>query len=130
MSHLLTWLHGGRFTSDAMPLPGASIWKAVAEVLTKGLSTLHPTVQIAVLIGAVLGIFFEVMNQRTHGKFPISGVGLGLAFVLKFTDSFAKFGNLDDNQFDFVNAGFMEESYENTITKQSSMNEDLTDVPF
>ncbi|MBK8721040.1 MAG: replicative DNA helicase [Saprospiraceae bacterium] len=49
---------------------------------------------------------------------------------LKFTDSFAKFGNLDDNQFDFVNAGFMEESYENTITKQSSMNEDLTDVPF
>lgn len=77
------------FTTDKLPLPGASIWKAVAEVLTKGLSTLHPTAQIAVLVGAVLGIVFEVINKRTRGKFPISGVGLGLAFVLRFTDSFA-----------------------------------------
>ncbi len=49
---------------------------------------------------------------------------------LKFTDSFARFGNLEDNQFDFANSNFMADSYENTITKQSSMNEDLTDVPF
>lgn len=76
-----------KFTSDQMPLPGAAIWKAVAEVLTKGLSTLHPTVQIAVAIGALLGIVFEVLNTRMKGKFPISGVGMGLAFVLKFTDS-------------------------------------------
>jgi uncharacterized oligopeptide transporter (OPT) family protein len=76
-----------KFTSDQMPLPGAAIWKAVAEVLTKGLSTLHPTVQIAVAVGAVLGIVFEVLNTRMRGKFPISGVGMGLAFVLKFTDS-------------------------------------------
>jgi len=80
-----------KFSTEAMPLPGASIWKAVAEVLTKGLSTLHPTIQIAVLIGALLGIFLEHMSQKTHGKFPISGVGLGLAFVLKFTDSFMMF---------------------------------------
>lgn len=76
-----------KFTSESMPLPGAAIWKAVAEVLTKGLSTLHPTAQMAVLVGALLGIIIEVLNQRTKGKFPISGVGLGLAFVLKFTDS-------------------------------------------
>lgn len=75
------------FTSDKLPLPGAAIWKAVAEVLTKGLSTLHPTAQVAVLIGAVIGILCEVMTKRTKGKFPISGVGLGLAFVLRFTDS-------------------------------------------
>ncbi len=77
------------FTSDKLPLPGASIWKAVAEVLTKGLSTLHPTAQWAVLIGAVLGILFEVLNKRTKGQFPLSAVGLGLAFVLQFTNSLA-----------------------------------------
>lgn len=75
------------FTSDKMPLPGAAIWKAVAEVLTKGLSTLHPTAQYAVLIGAILGIVLEYLGKKTKGKFPISGVGLGLAFVLKFSDS-------------------------------------------
>jgi uncharacterized oligopeptide transporter (OPT) family protein len=77
------------FTSDKMPLPGAAIWKGVAEVLTKGLSTLHPTAQIAVLVGAVLGIALEIIGKRTNGKFPISGVGLGLGFVLRFTDTLA-----------------------------------------
>lgn len=77
------------FTTDKLPLPGASIWKAVAEVLTHGLSTLHPTAQWAVAIGAALGIGIEFMNKRTRGKFPISAVGLGLAFVLRFTDSLA-----------------------------------------
>lgn len=75
------------FTSDKLPLPGASIWKGVAEVLTKGLSSLHPTAQVAVLVGAVVGILFEVINNRMKGKFPLSGVGLGLGFVLRFNDS-------------------------------------------
>ncbi len=77
------------FTTDKLPLPGAAIWKGVAEVLTKGLSTLHPTAQIAVLVGAIVGILCEYMGQRTRGRFPISGVGLGLAFVLRFSDSLA-----------------------------------------
>lgn len=75
------------FTSDKLPLPGATIWKAVAEVLMEGLNALHPTAQIAVFVGAAVGILCEVLNIRTRGKFPISGVGLGLAFVLRFTDS-------------------------------------------
>ena len=77
------------FASDKLPLPGAAIWKAVAEVLTKGLSTLHPTAQVSVLIGGVLGIIFEILGKRTNGRFPISGIGIGLAFVLRFTDSLA-----------------------------------------
>lgn len=75
------------FSTDKLPLPGASIWKAVAEVLTKGLSTLHPTTQIAVAVGAVVGILIEVVNKKMKGRFPISAVGLGLAFVLRFSDS-------------------------------------------
>ena len=77
------------FTSDKMPLPGAQIWKAVSEVLAKGLHTLHPTAQIAVAIGAALGILFEFLGKRTRGRFPISPVGFGLAFVLQFPDSLA-----------------------------------------
>lgn len=76
-----------KFTSDFMPLPGASIWKGVAEVLTQGLHALHPTAQLAALVGALLGIFFEFMNQKTHGKWMISGVGMGLGFVLRFSDA-------------------------------------------
>ncbi|MFZ9596101.1 MAG: OPT family oligopeptide transporter [Bdellovibrionia bacterium] len=74
-------------TSEKLPMPGAAIWRAVAETLTHGLSTLHPTAKLAVLIGAFLGIFCEVMNKKTQGRFPISGVGLGLGFVLRFSDS-------------------------------------------
>ncbi len=77
------------FTTDKLPLPGAAIWKGVAEVLTKGLSTLHPTAQFAVLVGAVVGVLCELLSKRTRGRFPISGVGLGLAFVLRFSDSLA-----------------------------------------
>ena len=75
------------FTSEKLPLPGAAVWRAVAEVLMKGLSSLHPTAQVAVLIGGLLGIIFEIANKKMEGRFPLSGVGLGLAFVLRFPDS-------------------------------------------
>jgi uncharacterized oligopeptide transporter (OPT) family protein len=77
------------FTSDAMPLPGASIWKAVSEVLAHGLGNLHPTAQAAALVGGILGIVIEIVNKKTKGKFPLSGVGLGLGFVLRFTDAWS-----------------------------------------
>ncbi|WP_081112140.1 OPT family oligopeptide transporter [Bdellovibrio sp. HCB117] len=77
------------FTSEALPLPGASIWKGVAEVLTKGLSNLHPTAQLAAGVGAVAGIVIEILNKKTKGRFPLSGVGLGLGFVLRFVDAWS-----------------------------------------
>ena len=78
-----------KFTSNSMPMPSATVWKGVSEVLSKGLSTLHPTAQIAVVIGAVLGIVFEIATQKTRGRFPLSAVGFGLAFVLRFPDCLA-----------------------------------------
>ena len=77
------------FTSDALPLPSASIWKGVSEVLTKGLSNLHMTAQIAAVIGGVLGVVIEILNKKMNGRLPISGVGLGLGFVLRFTDAWS-----------------------------------------
>jgi len=75
------------FTSDTLPMPSATVYKAVAEALTKGLGVLHPTARLGALLGAILGIVLEWLNTRTRGKFPISPMGLGLAFVLHFTDS-------------------------------------------
>lgn len=77
------------FTTDALPLPSALVWKGVSEVLTKGLSNLHFTAQIAACIGAVLGVVIEIVNKKMNGKFPLSGVGLGLGFVLRFADAWS-----------------------------------------
>jgi uncharacterized oligopeptide transporter (OPT) family protein len=77
------------FTTDKLPLPSALVWKGVSEVLTKGLSNLHFTAQIAAVIGGVLGIVFEILDKKMKGRFPLSGVGLGLGFVLRFTDAWS-----------------------------------------
>jgi putative OPT family oligopeptide transporter len=79
----------GMFTSDKLPLPSVLVWNAVAKVLAKGLGALHYTSQIGVLVGAAFGIFCEIMKKRTNGRWPISGVTFGLAFILQFTDCLA-----------------------------------------
>jgi uncharacterized oligopeptide transporter (OPT) family protein len=70
-------------------MPSATVYRAVAEALTKGLGVLHPSARMAALVGAVLGVVLEWMNIRMKGKFPISPMGIGLAFVLHFSDSMA-----------------------------------------
>ena len=70
-------------------MPSAMIWRAVSEVLMKGLAFLPISARIAVVIGGVLGIVIEVLNKRFRGRFPVSAMGLGLAFVLQFTDCLA-----------------------------------------
>lgn len=77
--------------SEQYPMPAAQIWKAVAEILTRGLSELPQTAIIAATIGGLLGILFEAIKLATKGRFPISAVGMGLAFVIPFTTCFAMF---------------------------------------
>jgi OPT family oligopeptide transporter len=77
--------------SEQYPMPAASIWKAVAEVLTSGLSNLKESARWAALIGAILGIGLEAIKIKTKGKFWLSGVGIGLAFVISFDICFAMF---------------------------------------
>jgi putative OPT family oligopeptide transporter len=77
------------FTSDLLPMPSAQVWRAVAELLAKGFSSVHPSARWAMLIGALLGIAFEWANLRTRGRFPLSGVGVGLATVITFPDVLA-----------------------------------------
>lgn len=77
--------------SSEYPMPGATIWKAVAEILTRGISELPLTAVYAALIGAILGIALEAIKVLSKGRFPISAVGLGLAFVIPFNTCFAMF---------------------------------------
>ena len=70
--------------SDEFPMPAVAIWKSVAEFLTQGLDKLPTTAVYAVAIGAVAGIVLELIRIAMKGKFPLTPVGLGLAFVIPF----------------------------------------------
>ena len=80
------FLHNGpqKLISKEFPMPPAVIWKAVAELLTAGISTLELSAQWAALIGAILGIVLELGRIVTKGRFWLSGVGIGLAAVIPF----------------------------------------------
>jgi uncharacterized oligopeptide transporter (OPT) family protein len=77
--------------SEKFPMPSVTVWKAVAEVLTKGIGQLPPSVLYAVVVAALVGVAIEVSKIVTKGRFPLSAVGLGLSFVINFQSSFAMF---------------------------------------
>lgn len=77
--------------NEEFTMPAALLWRAVAELLTRGLSSLPQSAMVAAAIAASLGIALEVTKMLTKGRFPISGVGIGLAFVIPFTTCFAMF---------------------------------------
>lgn len=89
----LVFLHKGpeNLISEQYPMPAATIWKAVAEVLTQGISKLPVSAQWAALIGGILGIALEAAKVATKGRFWLSGVGIGLATVIPFNTCFAMF---------------------------------------
>lgn len=80
-----------RYGTAELPLPAAVVWKAVGELLMKGLSFLHPTARAAVVVGAVVGILFELIRKLSKDRIPLSAIGFGLAFVLRFSDALAIF---------------------------------------
>lgn len=80
-----------RLIDDQYPMPSATIWKAVAVVLTKGLSNLEVSAQWAALVGALLGIALEGLRIATRGRFWLSAVGVGLATVIPFNTCLAMF---------------------------------------
>lgn len=77
--------------SAEFPMPAVSIWKGVAEVLTQGLDKLPETAIWAAAIGAAVGLVLELVRIASKNKFPLTPVGIGLAFVIPFTTCFAMF---------------------------------------
>lgn len=89
----LVFLRGGpqELISEQYPMPAATIWKAVAELLTSGLGNLEVSARWAALSGVVLGLTCEILRTVTKGRFWLSGVGVGLAAVIPFNTCFAMF---------------------------------------
>jgi len=89
----LVFLKGGpaELVKEQYPMPAASIWKAVAEVLTEGISKLEVSARWAALVGGLLGLALEGLRLATKGRFWLSGVGVGLAAVIPFNTCFAMF---------------------------------------
>lgn len=75
--------------SNDFPMPAATIWRAVAEALTHGIGTLPQSVLYAAVIGATVGLLLELGRIISKGKFPLSPVAIGLAFVISFEYIFA-----------------------------------------
>jgi OPT family oligopeptide transporter len=68
---------------EKWPAPGAQTWKSVAELMAKGIDSMHPTAQIALVAGAVLGIVIVLLEKafpRAKAWIP-SATGIGLAFT-------------------------------------------------
>ncbi|MEW5950845.1 MAG: OPT family oligopeptide transporter [Elusimicrobiota bacterium] len=79
--------------SDKWPAPSAQVWAAVARLLSNGISSLHYSAKAGLLIGAIIGILIpltEIIFPK-HKKYIPSAMGLGLAMVIPFWNSFSMF---------------------------------------
>jgi uncharacterized oligopeptide transporter (OPT) family protein len=68
---------------DQFPAPAAQTWKAVAEALGQGLSSLHPVKLQFILWGAVAGVLLTLLPKffPKQAKWMPSAAGLGLAWT-------------------------------------------------
>jgi uncharacterized oligopeptide transporter (OPT) family protein len=68
--------------SEQFAMPAALQWKGVAEIISKGLSTLPHSAIVSMVVAAVCAVAIEVAKIATKGRFPLSAVALGLGVVL------------------------------------------------
>ena len=70
--------------TDQWPAPAAQVWRGVAELLAKGVSALHPTARVGLVVGSVIGIIIPLLELAfpKAKKFIPSPTGLGLAFTI------------------------------------------------
>jgi uncharacterized oligopeptide transporter (OPT) family protein len=70
--------------------PAAVQWKAVADLLTKGLDNFHPAHQNAIMLGLVLGAaltLVEKLSRKEWRRWLPSPTGFGLGFILPFANN-------------------------------------------
>jgi len=80
--------------TDRWPAPAAQVWASVARLLSNGLDSLHPTAQIALVVGGLLGILLVLLPKwlpmKARAWVP-SPLGIGLAFTFHFWYAFSMF---------------------------------------
>ncbi|MFO0558295.1 MAG: OPT family oligopeptide transporter [Polyangiales bacterium] len=78
---------------DRFPAPAAQVWKGVAEALSNGVHSLHPTARWGMLIGGVIGIILPLLELMLpkYKKYLPSAMGVGLALVIPAWNSVSMF---------------------------------------
>lgn len=71
--------------------PSTQTWAKVAQVLTQGIESLPKSAQLAILIGAMVGVLLPCIERwlvpARHRWLMPSATGLGLAFMLPFSNA-------------------------------------------
>src|SRR5690606_10189920 len=80
---------GDAIITRQYPMPSAQAWVGVAELLTSGIESLPMSARWGALVGAIVGIVLEALRVVTKGKFWLSGVAIGLAFMIPFNTCLA-----------------------------------------
>ncbi len=57
------------------PAPAAQVWRGVAELLAKGVGSLHPTARIGLLVGALVGIVLPLLEMAFPKHEEVHPVG-------------------------------------------------------
>jgi OPT family oligopeptide transporter len=77
--------------SEQFAMPAAIQWKGVAEIITKGLSSLPTSAVISMVVAAFAAIAIEVAKIVTKGRFGLSAVAVGLGVILPPESTLAMF---------------------------------------
>ncbi|ULQ46640.1 OPT/YSL family transporter [Flagellatimonas centrodinii] len=81
----------GMLITAEWPAPAVVTWKAVAEVLSGGLSSIPPGAVTAMGVAAVLGILIAASQSLGMGRWLPSAPAAGLAFVIPASNSMSLF---------------------------------------
>jgi putative OPT family oligopeptide transporter len=75
--------------SDQFPAPAAQAWKAVAEVLSNGITSLGPVRMWSIAIGGLVGLVLPLLGRRfpKYEKWIPSAAGVGLAWTFQWSFS-------------------------------------------
>ncbi len=85
----------GGVGGDELPSPAAHAWKAMAELLSKGLDALPAHAETGVLAGAILGVVLTLLTKlapKDLKRFTPSAMSIGIAFIIPAYYSIAMFG--------------------------------------
>jgi uncharacterized oligopeptide transporter (OPT) family protein len=75
--------------TDSFAFPAAMQWKGVAELITKGVTSLPASAVISMIVAAACAAAIEIAKIVTKGRFPLSAVAIGLGVVLPPEATFA-----------------------------------------
>jgi len=79
---------------ESFALPATRSWEAVARLLTEGVKNLPESAIWAIFIGAAIGVILPIIERLLPAKarkYMPSATGIGLAWVMPFTNAFSFF---------------------------------------